>query len=53
MRITVLQQNMKGLMHHNEDDAGNLTRQFCQIKGLLRNGYLHDGQLAIENLVVD
>lgn len=53
MRITVMQQYVKGLAHHNEDDAENLTRQLRQIKGFLWNRNLHNGQLAIEDLVVD
>lgn len=53
MRITVMQQYVKGLAHHNEDDAENLARQIRQIKGFLWNGNLHDGQLAIEDLAMD
>lgn len=53
MRLTVMQQYVKGLAHHNEEDAEKLARLLCQIKGFLWNGNLHDGQLAIEDLVMD
>lgn len=53
MRITVMQQYVKGLGHHNEEDAESLARLLRQIKGFLWNGNLHDGQLVIEELVMD
>lgn len=53
MRLTVMQQYVKGLAHHNEEDAEKLARLLRQIKGFLWNGNLHDGQLAIEDLVID
>ncbi len=53
MRITVMQQYVKGLAHHNPDDALALSRQLRQIKSFLWNGNLHDGPLVIEDLVID
>jgi len=53
MRITVMQQYVKGLAHHNPDEAENLSRLLRQIKGFLWNGNLHDGQAVIEDLVID
>ncbi|SFU92470.1 hypothetical protein SAMN04488527_1392 [Aliiroseovarius crassostreae] len=53
MRITVMQQYVKGLAHHNANEAEALSRLLRQIKGFLWNGNLHDAQLAIEDLVVD
>ncbi|ASM75062.1 MULTISPECIES: ISKra4 family transposase [Roseobacteraceae] len=53
MRITVMQQYVKGLAHRNEEDAEKLARLLCQIKGFLWNGNLHDGHAAIEDLVID
>lgn len=53
MRLTVMQQYVKGLAHHNEEDAEKLARLLRQIKGFLWNGNLHDGQLVIEDLVSD
>lgn len=53
MRITVMQQYVKGLAHHNEEDAEKLARLLRQIKGFLWNGNLHDGHAAIEDLVID
>lgn len=53
MRITVMQQYVKGLAHHNKEDAEKLARLLRQIKGFLWNGNLHEGQLTIEDLVVD
>lgn len=53
MRITVMLQYVKGLAHHNEADAEKLTKLLRQIKGFLWNGNLHDGQLVIEDLVMD
>ena len=52
MRITVMQQYVKGLAHHNEEDAESLARLLRQAKGFLWNGNLHDSQLAIEDLVI-
>ena len=53
MRLTVMQQYVKGLAHHNEEDAENLARLLRQIKGFLWNGNLHDGQAVIEDLVIE
>ena len=53
MRITVMQQYLKGLAHHNPGDAGALSRQLRQIKGFLWHGNLHDGQAVIEDLAID
>ena len=53
MRLTVMQQYVKGLAHHNEADAEKLARLLRQIKGFLWNGNLHDGQLVVEDLVMD
>ena len=53
MRLTVMQQYVKGLAHHNEGDVEKLARSLRQIKGFLWNGNLHDGQLAIEDMVMD
>ena len=51
MRITVMQQYVKGLAHHNPEEAETIARLLRQIKGFLWNGNLHDGQAVIENLV--
>ena len=53
MRITVMQQYVKGLAHHDEEGAEKLSRLLCQMKGFLWNGNLHDGKVAIEDLVID
>lgn len=53
MRITVMQQYVKGLAHHNSTEAEAIARLLRQIKGFLWNGNLHDGQAAIEDMVVD
>ena len=53
MRVTVMQQYVKGLAHHSPDDAEALARQLRQIKGFLWNGNLHDGQAVIADLVID
>lgn len=53
MRITVMQQYVKGLAHHNPEDAETIARRLRQIKGYLWNGNLHDGQLVIEDLIFD
>ena len=53
MRITVMQQYVKGLAHHNEEVAGQLARLLRQIKGFLWHGNLHDGQAVIEALVME
>ncbi len=53
MRLTVMQQYVKGLAHHNADEAEALSRLPRQIKGFLWNGNLHDAQAAIDDLVMD
>lgn len=53
MRITVMQQYVKGLAHHNPEEAETIARRLRQIKGYLWNGNLHDGQTEIEDLVMD
>lgn len=53
MRLTVIQQYIKGLAHYDEEDAEKLARQLRQIKGFLWNGNLHDGQAVIGDLVMD
>lgn len=53
MRLTVTRQYVKGLAHHNEDDADRLARLLRQIKGFLWNGNVHDSQMVIEDLVMD
>ncbi len=53
MRLTVMQQYVKGLAHHNEKEAEKLARLLRQIKGFLWNGNIHDGQMIIEDLVMD
>ena len=53
MRITVMQQYVKGLARHNQEDAEAMFRLLRQIKGYLWNGNLHDGRAAIEDLVID
>jgi len=53
MRLTVMQQYVKGLAHHNEEDADRLARLLRQIKGFLWNGNLYDSQLVLEDLVMD
>ena len=53
MRITVMQQYVKGLAHHNEEVTGQLARLLRQIKGFLWHGNLHDGQAVIEALVME
>ncbi len=53
MRITAMQQYVKGLAHHNPDDAEALSRRLRQIKGFLWHGNLHDGQAVIEDLAID
>lgn len=53
MRLTVMQQYVKGLAHHNEEDADRLARLLRQIKGFLWNGNLYDSQMVIEDLVMD
>ena len=53
MRITVMQQYVKGLAHHNPAEAEAIARLLRQIKGFLWNGNLHDGQAAIEDLAID
>lgn len=53
MRITVMQQYVKGLAHHNPEEADAIARLLRQIKGFVWNGNLHDGQAAVETLVID
>lgn len=53
MRLTVIQQYVKGLAHHNEENAENMARLLRQTKGFLWNGNLHDRQAAIEDLIID
>lgn len=53
MRITVMQQYVKGLAHPNPEDAEQTSRMLRQIKGYLWNGNLHDGQVVIDDLVMD
>lgn len=53
MRITVMHQYVKGLAHHNPTEAEQLARLLRQIKAYLWNGNLHDGQTAIDDLVMD
>ncbi len=48
-----MQQYVKGLAHHHEEDAERLARLLRQIKGFLWNGNLHEGQAVIEDLVMD
>lgn len=53
MRITVMHQYVKGLIHHNPTEGEQLARMLRQIKGYLWNGNLHDGQTVIDDLVID
>lgn len=53
MRITVMLQYVKGLAHHNEEDADKASRLLRQIKGFLWNGNVHDAETAIEGLVIE
>ncbi|SDQ37430.1 ISKra4 family transposase [Pseudovibrio sp. Tun.PSC04-5.I4] len=53
MRITVMGQYVKGLAHLNSNEAGEMASALRQIKGYLWNGNLHDGQAAIDDLVMD
>lgn len=53
MRITVMQQYVKGLAHHNTAEAEAIARFLRQTKGFLWNGNLHDGQKVIEDVVID
>lgn len=53
MRITVMQQYVNGLTHHNPIEGEKLARMLRQIKGYLWNGNLHDGQMVIDDLVMD
>lgn len=53
MRITVMGQYVKGLAHHNPDEADAADSQLRRIKGFLWNGNLHDGQVAIDDLIAD
>ena len=53
MRITVMHQYVKGLAHLSPEEAEEMARYLRQIKGCLWNGNLHDGQAAIDDLVMD
>ena len=53
MRITVMGQYVKGLAHHNPDEADVTGSQLRRVKGFLWNGNLHDGQAAIDDLIAD
>ncbi len=53
MRITVMQQYLKGLAHHNAEEADAMSRLLRQIKGFLWHGNLHDGRSVIDDLVMD
>lgn len=53
MRITIMQQYVKGLAHHNPKQAEAISRLLRQIKGFLWNGNLHDGLAVIDNLDMD
>ncbi len=53
MRITVMGQYLKGLIHTNPDEGERLARMLRQIKGFLWNGNLHDGQIVIDDLAAD
>ena len=46
-------QYVKGLAHHNPNDAEALSRRLRQITGFLWHGDLHDGQAAFKDLAVD
>jgi len=53
MRITVMHQYVKGLAHHNAEEAESMACALRQIKGYLWNGNLYDGQVVIEDLTED
>jgi hypothetical protein len=53
MRITVMQQYVKGLCHPNPNEGSDLAHLLRQIKGYLWNGNLHDGQVTINDLVME
>ena len=53
MRITVMHQYVKGLAYLNPDEAQEMARSLRQIKGYLWNDHLHDGQVVIDDLVMD
>ncbi|WP_180902655.1 ISKra4 family transposase [Martelella soudanensis] len=53
MRITVMQQYVKGLAHSNPEEAEAISRLLRQIKGFLWHGNLHDGRTIIGDLVID
>ncbi|TPW26202.1 ISKra4 family transposase, partial [Martelella alba] len=53
MRITVMQQYVKGLAHNNPEEAEVISRLLRQIKGFLWHGNPHDGQTIISDLVVE
>jgi hypothetical protein len=51
MRITVMGQYVKGLAHHNLQDADKVASLLRQIKGFLWNGNTWEAQMAIDDLV--
>jgi hypothetical protein len=51
--LTVMQQYVKGLAHHNPAEAEAIARLLRQIKGFIWNGNLHDGQTTNEDRVID
>lgn len=53
MRITVMQQYVKGLAHSNPEEAEAISRLLRQIKGFLWHGNLHDGQIIIGDMFVE
>lgn len=53
MRITVMGQYIKGLIHYNPDEGAEMAQMLRQIKGYLWNGNRHDGQQVIDDLVMD
>ena len=52
MRITVMRQYIKGLSHHDPDNADAADRLLRRIKGYLWNGNLRDGHRVIDDLVM-
>lgn len=51
MRITVMRQYVKGLSHHDPDDADAADRLLRRIKGYLWNGNLRGGLSVIDELL--
>lgn len=51
MRLTVLGQYVRGLAHHDQDDAEQLDRLLRRIKGLLWHGNLHEAVPDCADLV--